>query len=253
MTNPLDLLRKHGDPLEQAILHDPHGLESILSVYSAIWAEQILPRREPAGVNLIDDEWLRIGSCHYSALVRLHHAASSRSLISSLVRDFSGDWDAIQLGTRMLQIHREVAVFWEQIGSAIENLEDCWTEAGLDAPARNGALENGYDRRTQFIHYRIVPLTSGMEPEVDLSYFDSKQTVWKRHTGKPEWITRWLEGEWVKIIAQLIDAWSRLRSDLSIRKPQPTQRIELTGEQVSGVPFAPPSGTEDFLPPSGVF
>ncbi len=160
--NTIPVLAKSGDPLEQEICKHSEELRMVLQPYSEVWLNHVMLRR--CGDNSrVDDDWMNFAGSHYSAIVRVYHAYTALNKLNEYaVAEVPKD----QIGVFLLEVHREWASFWEHIGSAIDNLALACEDSDPPVIKENGReflmrrdenIAYAYNRRTQFIHSRIVP------------------------------------------------------------------------------------------------
>jgi hypothetical protein len=135
------------------------------------------------------------------------------------------------IGRILLDIHREWASFWEHIGSTIDNLGLAFQDSmppiikgvGREELMRKYPnIAYAYNRRTQFIHSRIVPA----KVENNLVQFRARITDRRDRLNEPKF-SAWdqpydsdyvlgdiLESEWDIFIKVMTDAWWWLRNEL---------------------------------------
>lgn len=271
--NYINLLGDKGDPLERVIVLSRDKLHNVLDPYSGIWGDHIFGRRLQGNQAQVDSDWMDFAGSHYTALVRVYQAHLKLESIERLVRVLSdGDNKAITL----IELHDATAGFWEHIGSSIDNLCACW----MDAPplqveraketivAVDGSrLDWMYDRRSQFIHSRIVPngVIDGA-PFFNIRHFDKKNTDWKSKYVQDELVGDTYPNLWKEFIGLMGVQWEKLRSRLRDRDKRAPKidatkkkssfdvsKLKISDIQIPGGPV-PPSTTEwDYLdiPPSG--
>lgn len=241
MSDEFQLLKAYGDPLEKAIAADHEGMEAVIYPYAGVWAEHVLSRRTDDHTDLKVPAWRPFACHHYTAVVRVYHAQQALREIraaAGYMATHPHDWGAL------LRLHRELASFWENLGSAIDNLESACRQApgvGWDPP-RTEELKYAYDRRTQFVHSRLVPVSNvDGSIELNLSVFHTETTTWERARGKAEWVDRFHDDKWTKVRAELANLWQALRSKLAPSRPSswsPSASLKFTD-----IPFVAPSGT----------
>ncbi len=162
--NTIPVLAKSGDPVEKEICKYVDDLRIVLQPYSEVWFNHVMIRREGDN-SRVEKDWMNFAGSHYSALLRVYHAFKAlRKLNDYAVSEVPSD----QVGAFLLNVHEEWANFWEHIGSAIDNFalacEDSVPPVIKD-DAREVLMKDhediayAYNRRTQFIHSRIVPAT----------------------------------------------------------------------------------------------
>jgi hypothetical protein len=171
MTN-LKMLVNLGDPLERAIVRESSDeLSGILVPYSDIWQCYVQPARLGRG-EILKSEWMQFGGSHYTALIRTHGALSFYKQITALCKRGGSEDD----GTLLLGLHAATSGFWWSLGSLVDNLGQAieqfpgsTIEKGRDGGANllkteKPFLKYLYQRQTQLIHPRVVPI------EVDTGY-----------------------------------------------------------------------------------
>ena len=78
------------------------------------------------------------------------------------------------------------------------------------------SLSNAYDRRTQAIHYSMVPI--GFEDGALIfneRHLDDKETAWDTKRYTVEWVDEYVIQAWEKVTADLVSVWTRLQDELS--------------------------------------
>lgn len=262
------LLETDGDIIEQRICKDADPLASVIYTYAEVWAHCVYSRRK--NVAEVEPDWMPFAGSHYSAIVRLHHAFQSKTVIEDLL---TSDLLEKKPADALLLIHHHFACFWENLGSCIDNLalaiEDCeLIEAVLDKdgkvdPEMKGsnarksltrkyaALAHAYDRRTQFIHSRLVPQKFAKgSVSINVRLLDSKNTSWPSESGIEESLTAdVLEKSWHDTTSELGNAWRRLCMELKKKyppqvpsAPESARGRNATGEGRAGIPFIYVSG-----------
>ena len=160
--NTIPVLERSGDPLEREICRHEEDLRIVLQPYSEIWFNHVFVRRIGNG-SRVAKEWMNFAGSHYSAIMRVYHALVSLRRLDQLA---IAQIPETETGEFLLKVHQHWASYWEHIGSAIDNLalafEDCQppiikVEARKELTGKYSEIEYAYNRRTQFIHSRIVP------------------------------------------------------------------------------------------------
>lgn len=243
----LDLLKAEGDWFEVLICSEKEHLDLVLLPYAEVWAHHLRSKRINGGAQL-QPEWMPFGGSHYTALIRLHHAHRAKQKIMELCRHFQsvpngnlkeGDYAVL------LDIHAACAAFWENLGSTIDNLRCAFFEAmrvvgdkSIDwkrgkvcaecgqslepqfktkaGPLRASdlpALYRAYQRRTQFIHSRLVTkvVDSGRVFFNAMDYSD-ENTKWPAEEVKPARLEEVLEQGWTEVLQELSSEWWTLHS-----------------------------------------
>jgi len=227
MADTIGILAKRGDPLEREICkHSP--LRVVLQPYAEIWLDHVYCRRESDGTR-VPDEWMNFAGSHYTALLRVYHAYQRLLRIQQLAL---ADVTLEECGKVLLEVHHECASFWEHVGSAIENLshvlEDCVppifeSREGLKfLQEKYPDLKYAYDRRTQFIHYRVVPAAVHggtvvfryRRTELAQRHLEPKETRWDLAYDERVPIGDHFSKEWQRFLNTATNAWHYLRGRL---------------------------------------
>jgi hypothetical protein len=172
------VLNQVGDPIERHITQYAEHVSNVLFPYAGIWVDHILVRRKPGDPSFVGDDWMLFAGSHYTALIRVFQAFGKHREILRCCDAFGqGNTDPGLL----LKVHDAVAGFWEHIGSAIDNLALCFEDAPCISmregdgrkhiQQRYPVLGQDYNRRTQFIHSRLIP--KGWQAESSISTFGS--------------------------------------------------------------------------------
>ena len=143
----LDVLTRWGDTLERLIAQEQWNqtrlspfLVQLLYPYSGVWFRHVLPRRDPQDLSRLAAEhaaWIPFASSHYTAIFRAYNALLKvQDLYSCSHHVASGTGRHAEL---LIQAHDAFAGFWENLGSAIENLGRAFEDAPvLNYPSRSG-------------------------------------------------------------------------------------------------------------------
>ena len=160
----IPVLARSGDPIEQEICKYVDELRIVLQPYSEVWFNHVMIRREGDN-SRVEKDWMNFAGAHYSALLRTFHAWKALQRLNDYAVK---EVPAAEVGAFLLCVHEEWANFWEHIGSAIDNLALA-CENSVPPVIKDDAREvlmkgdedicYAYNRRTQFIHSRIVPAT----------------------------------------------------------------------------------------------
>jgi hypothetical protein len=276
----VDLLMLRGDPLERVIASYRADLSQVVYPYAGIWCEFILPKRLPENPSRVDEEWMPFAGSHYTAFIRLYHAFRSFKRLQENVAAIEGGQDSAEF---LLDAHAETASFWEHIGSVIDNLGMCYIDAGIRVDTTDGKvivaphdswLDWAYDRRSQFVHSRIVPKGVFDNDTVyfNLRYFDSKNGPWPPKYDAERVVSEYYKTVWKDFLTHIGNEWftlytrmqERIGSALDIRVidlppldwgkvrpgeiritggPTPPSTIEIDEKYPGGDWFIPPSGT----------
>ncbi len=226
----INLLGRHGDPLEREIVRTAaDALVTVIEPYSTVWATHVFQRRLPdAGYSRVPAEWMDFAGSHYTALIRLYHAFKA---LSSLKRACEVELTA-DIGARLLEIHELTASYWWNIGAAIDTLGSAFSDAPCTKLKKGSGskwlkinfpdLATSYDRRTQFIHSRIVPISvDGGMPVFCFQQLKSdendggdqpKYTPWDvQFAGRHELVGDFYDTHWPKFLSAARDAWFHLQ------------------------------------------
>lgn len=245
--NSFQSLGEQGDPFEILISKHVNDLGPVLHPYAEVWDKHIRPRRIGNGTSL-EAAWMPFGGSHYTALIRLYHAYESRQEVIKLCEELQatagrdlneGDFE------KLLRLNAACAAMWENLGSAIDNFraakfegeklfgvkteetsekcETCGrpmanqykTAGGPLSEASNPKLYYAYQRRTQFIHSRIVPtqIEDGMVV-FNCVHFKDERTRWPAYDVKPEQLDHIIAEEWKGIFNELSSEWWTLFASL---------------------------------------
>lgn len=160
----IPVLARSGDPIEKEICKHVDALRLVLQPYSEVWFNHVMLRREGDN-SRVEKDWMNFAGSHYSALLRVYHAWKALQKLNEYA---AHEVPADRVGAFLLDVHQEWAAFWEHIGSAIDNLALACQDSVppvIKDDAREVLMKGddqinyAYNRRTQFIHSRIVPAT----------------------------------------------------------------------------------------------
>jgi len=237
----LGVLTRWGDTLERLVAQEQQtapqvstSIVQLLYPYSGVWFRHVLPRRDPQDLSRLAAEhtaWAQFASSHYTALVKLYNALLKLRDMQSCSHEV-----AHGLGRHaelLIRAHDSFSGFWENLGSAIENLGRAFEDAPvLNYPPRSGlrmlqanyaSISNAYDRRTQAIHYSIVPLGFDDGALVfNERHLDEKETTWSTTRYTAEWVDEYLIQVWQKVTTELVSVWTRLQDEL-VRADHPPE------------------------------
>jgi hypothetical protein len=228
----ISLLVAYGDNLERAIRNEPRGeLLPILDPYSEIWGKYVLPNRTPTAESA-KGHFRQFAGNHYSALIRLQNASVFKDRIDAICCEKCE-------GKELLAIQADTAAFWWSLGAVIDNLGQAIQNfPGIDLAANPddtdehaqsrgkkyicGVVEHLdyiYNRRTQQIHSRIIPIgTIGGYPHVDPQYFDGphktalpKYTDWREEYNNPQDLAKEYDEQWQKALKAMLHTWNHMR------------------------------------------
>jgi hypothetical protein len=233
-------LSQDGDPFEILICQESDELFQVLSPYAEVWAQHIFPRRLGDGSE-IEKKWMSFGSSHYTALIRLYHAYCSKNELLSLCKQAPKQTRNLTASdyTLLLRIHASCSAFWENLGSTIDNFTHAWDDArrlflcnakkiGVDGDeeisfttisrAKYPQLNYAYNRRTQFIHSKLVPkrFQDGMVV-FNIRHYDNETTSWLPDIEVIEMVDEQIAKDWDAVIKELGVGWRKLSSWLQSR------------------------------------
>lgn len=258
----LKILENWGDTLEREILNhaDHHSEEwndllQVLYPYAGIWHDHILPRRDMYDMTRLDDkykEWIRFASSHYTALIRTYQVYRKfRRLKDCCMQAEQGNLTA----NLLIDAHDALSGFWEHLGSVIDNLGRCFDDAPvLSYPRGDGlkkiqanqkALSFAFARRTQMIHYSLVPI--GFEDGMIVfneHQFIGQETDWSVHNLKLEDLATCHVVGWKEAISDLSSVWNRLRDEIRRADKSPPQAPGYVLDLETGIKdgYSPGSG-----------
>lgn len=260
--DPVNVLRSFGDLLERAIVGEAIGhLDPILQPYAKVWLDHVVARRIPGDSSRIQPEWMRFAGSHYTVLIRIYNAWKHLSGLRDACVDEADSMDA----TLLLQIQDFTASFWWNIGSAIDNFAHCLAEFPFEqykamgkeyfcADERFKDFIYFYDRRTQFIHNRLVPVGIDQGMVVfNFHHLDSedgeagnvpKFTDWDQPLKRKELIVDFYERKWDVLLKALSGAWlhmSHLLLQVDVNRPKFTVREEVAQESNVAASLTAPS------------
>lgn len=238
-----DRLQTKGDPLEVLICHELDELSLVLLPYARIWSRHIFTRRINDGSEVVP-EWMPFAGCHYTALVRLHHALMAKRKIIALCKkaDESGKHDATEEDYfRLLSVHAACTSFWDNMGASIDNFVEARVAAKTAlalrkekrqeipacpkcgakpepkerfvartlSQAKNPKLYYAFERRNQFIHSILVPhRIDGGTIVFNLRHYDDAATDWSKDIQVWQNIDSQIQKDWEEVMAELGATWS---------------------------------------------
>jgi hypothetical protein len=214
----IEVMRRVGDPIEKYLADFVEPLNPVLYPYAGIWADHILLRRRKGAPSFAADDWMPFAGSHYTAMIRVYHAWRKYECIQHCCKAVA---EGEQSPAVLLDAHDAFACFWEHIGSAIDNLALCFQDAPCIREA-NGSkyiqkryqfLDYCYDRRTQFIHSRLIP--KGIDGGIlyfNLRLLDRKDTEWRPQFEQQEIVEDHYRIQWKRFMAEMGDAWEHLRN-----------------------------------------
>jgi len=168
---------------------------------------------------------MNFGGSHYTAINRFYHAWQHVNLLRSCCEAEIDMHD----GDTLHVLQEACSGFWWNLGSAVDNLGLALTDAPVTPRKDKGKeyftlkypqLNYVYDRRTQFIHSRIVPLTvdggmvcfhgehlSASRPELVAKYTD-----WDGAYTRQELAQDFYVQTWRSFLTEMGNAWWHLHS-----------------------------------------
>ena len=177
-------------------------------------------------------------------------------------------------GALLHSIQQSCSGFWWNIGSAIDNLGRAFTDCPVTRLKEDGKdhicgkhpfLDYCYNRRTQFIHSRIVPV--GIDGGMPFFHFQFLGTDWPHLENVPkyaDWDAQFTRQQllddfyvktWDELLRHLANAWWYL--DHSLKewdqdRPQPrgVEAIETT--HFDRAPPTVQMGNSGYVPPSNI-
>ncbi|MEW4490898.1 hypothetical protein AB1L42_22645 [Thalassoglobus sp. JC818] len=264
------LLNHAGDPLERVICAYHEELSPVIYAYADVWADFVYPQRKEDG-SIVEEKWMPFAGSHYTALIRLYHALQSKKRIERIAEEIS---TGPALAELLLDAHLASATFWESLGSCIDNLALAFEDADLittlvddediEQEGKAGRkqikikyplLGDVYDRRTQFIHSRLVPQkVSDGALTFNVRLLQTKETNWPtQHGVEEEFVQDFHTAFWHDCLAELGDAWKHLQNWLkNVKDGQPTPRIQFEPIPVVIVPPEQIEIPDGSTPPSNI-
>lgn len=264
-----DKLQAEGDALEILICREFDDLQKVLLPYARVWSRHIYPRRIGNGT-FLRDESQPFGGCHYTALVRLHHALVAKRNIVSLCEESElfyenkATWDDY---SRLLQLHAACATFWDNFGASIDNFVHAREEAkklfavpiekrkenpacpkcGLKpepkkklvartlSPYENPLMHYAFERRHQFIHSILVParIENG-KLRFNVRHYDDTSTNWSRDIQEMKDVAVKIEEDWEKVLTEYGNTWAGFFSWMQqqdVQAPKPVE-VQLNVDKV---------------------
>ncbi len=219
-----ELLCQQGDPIERRICLDQAVLAPVIYTYASIWADFVFPKRVGDGSTVVP-EWMPFAGSHYTAIARLYHAYRAKLHLANLsARLADGQRDADLL----IDAHATTASFWESLGSCIDNLalahedmrliDQLGAEEDEKVEGSGGrkhlklkypTIREAYDRRTQFIHSRLVPQkVEDGALGFNVRLLQTKETHWPaRHGIEEEFVEEFHNEFWSDFLVELGNAW----------------------------------------------
>jgi hypothetical protein len=239
LLKPIEQLERYGDPLEKGILTIAFDeFCGLLEPYAGIWSRYIVAHRIGDGSH-VNDRRMNFASSHYSALIRIHNAWGALQRIRDLTAECISDSD----GAALLNLQASTASFWWALGSAVDNLGQAVeafpgsTLTGQDAGKKFLAgkveyLGYLYDRRTQQVHSRIVPIGAAEGCSAfDYRYMDRghrsalpKHTEWTQDFNSPKDLEHFYDERWHEAKRELSRAWWAVTQFLDEISGQPLAR-----------------------------
>jgi hypothetical protein len=206
-------------------------LLGVIEPYADIWAKYVLPNRTPTGESA-QEPWRAFASNHYTALIRLQNATLFKSHIDRVCCEKCE-------GTQLLEIQAYTSAFWWSLGAVVDNLGQAIENfPGMDLSsiaddeekefqakgkkyicAQVPDLGFSYDRRTQHIHSRTIPIGAiDGHPYFDTRYLDGphkdnlpKDTRWKEDYNNVGDLAKFYDDQWQGKLKSMITAWCHMR------------------------------------------
>lgn len=230
----LDLIRKHGDAVERHIFADDDFANS-LSSYPIVWNRYVFGARE-AGSLTVSGDWRLFAQHHYASIVRCWSMYEARTKSVGVARTFDGEAHTV------LELQGGLLAFYGSMGSALDNLEKCFT----NAPAHGGRqwdtksigdLRALFDRRNAEVHDGIRPIFGfeGM-PVVDKSLYGDRYVPWEEGSQNLEELEVWIESEWNVFVQSARAVWSDLLTHLHAGANPSTTTSALRGSDDDSPP-----------------
>ena len=219
-----ELLRQQGDPIERRICLEQEALSAVIFSYANAWADFVYPNRQGDG-STVTLKWMPFAGSHYSALVRLFQAYRAKLHLGEMSSQLAS---GIRDADLLIEAHAATAAFWENLGSCIDNLALAFEDTGLierlgDAvdervegsggrkqlKLRYPKVAEAYDRRTQFIHSRLVPQKIQDGALVfNVRLLQTKETYWPSEHGiEDEFVEDFHDQFWLEFLVELGDVW----------------------------------------------
>ena len=229
----IELLGRYGDPMERAIVRQSMTeLGGILAPYADIWRAYVKPARIGTG-EILNPECMLFGGNHYTALIRAHNALGFYKEIIAFCEVGNMDDD----GGLLLSLQSTTSGFWwslgalvDNLGQAIENFPDSTVKKMRDGGLKllrteRKYLKYLYDRRTQLIHSRIVPIAmDNGNVKFDYGYLDDEKkerrpllpeaTEWKSEFHTRDELAQFYRDRWAETKAELTCAWHFVRKTI---------------------------------------
>ena len=223
----LTLLASEGDEIEKLAV-ESEALAPLTGYYAAIWANYVLPRRNTSNPALIEQPFTDFAELHYTALTRLLCAQQAVDRIGPLCLDALASKRPAE---QILAVQASLLTFFACTGAAVENLEKAYEakpfggEKLFTEPADvEGTPKWYYDRRTQYLHERLVPVfTMDGLLHVDVSVFATKSVAWRHRYQNLQEITSCVERLSSQSVAGLASGWARMYTHL--REVVPVQTV----------------------------
>jgi len=154
----LENLRTFGDRLEREIFRDGK-FATKFKVYPSVWQSYVLPYRDPKKPRMIKGDWQQFAEHHYTTIMRCWTAFDAMQHIDSECETLS----CKRNDAALLRLHGVELTFYAAMGSAWENLNDCFTSppVRLGTEMDDGPDSDVYPIRNHFIHEVLVPIEDG--------------------------------------------------------------------------------------------
>jgi len=220
-------LASEGDEIEKLATENT-ALSPVAGYYAVIWANYVLPRRNASNPAFIDQPVTDFAELHYTALTRLLCAQQSVERLGPLCLQALA---STQPAKEILEVQASLLTFFACTGAAVENLEKAYeakpcegSDLFTESADVQGTPKWFYDRRTQYLHKRLVPvfLLDGLL-HLDSTVFASKSVVWQQESQNVQEITGFIEKLSTQAVTGLASGWARMYTRL--REVAPIQNI----------------------------
>ncbi len=230
-----ELLKIEGDPIEKVLCEYSAELSPIIYTYADVWADFIYPNRIHDG-SVVKEEWMPFAGSHYTAFIRYFHSYEAKRQIEDISKKIMNGDNSAKL---LLDAHLATATFWENLGSCVDNLSLSLEKApyvefdvkGEEQEGKKGrddlkkdypALSEAYDRRTQFIHSRLVPQAIDEGALIlNVKLFLSKNTEWPSKNGvEQDFVETVHSNFWNEFNTELHSAWNHLYNWMKNKAPR---------------------------------
>jgi hypothetical protein len=217
--DPLKAIREYGDLLERHMFEDQQFADHF-SLYPRVWADYVLPHREPNQPSLITPQWMPLAQHHYSAIVRCWtmHKLSKRIEATC----FEMIDRPSEIARILLDLQECLVTFFCSAGGAIDNLRGTYRVQPIGSDAdfqklyedkeQRYSLAWVFERRNQTVHKTLLPCfeKDGL-PYFDESLFADLGVAWNRAKKRDfKCVAEMIERVWQAFIARTRAVWSRM-------------------------------------------